>query len=284
MGCDSIRLKMVLHCTGAARPAAEPKKAAPKKRGKAKAAAARNDTSGDEAARSTALPAVSRVTRAQKHLDAASDTATAHAPKGGRKAASQPAVEAVWEGDEPGVEEKAGASTEISDAAPRRVGRPSKQPAKQAPGAAPDRADSTAADAPSGNVPGDSRHTLAAASTQHRAGKLSRKAAENASAAAEYAELEDDQSEASRAAPQAAPKKRDRKKKAAAAAEGCDATVTNGAAKASAAEGGVQRKKRGRPAKQKASEPESVRHVRQKTAPTAAGEASRSVYEFDGGC
>ena len=269
---------MELHCTGAARPAAEPKRAAPKKRGKAKAAA-QNDTSGDEAARSTAHPAVSRVTRAQKHLDAASDTATTHAPKRGRKAASKPAVAAVLEGDEPAVEEKAGVATEVSVVARRRVGRPAKQPAKQAPGAAPDRADSTAADAPSGNAPGDSRHTLAAAaSTQHRAGKLSRKAAENASAAAEYAELEDDQSEASRAAAQAAPKKRGRKKKAAAAAaaEACDATEIDGAA-----DGGVkQKKKRGRPAKQKASEPESVRHVRQKTVPTAT---SKSVWEFDDG-
>lgn len=276
----------MLHFTGAARPTAELKKAVPKKRGKAKAVA-RNDTSGDEAARSMARPAVSRVTRAQKHLDAASDTATTHAPKSGRKTASKPAAlaEAVMEADEPAVEEKAGAATEVSDAAPGRAGRPaSKHPAKQAPAAAPDRADSTAADAPDGKVPADSTHTLAAlpaASTQPTARKLSRKAAENASVAAENAELDEDQTGASRAAAQAAPKKRGRKKKAAAAAaaaEGCDATETNGAAKAGAAEGGVKRKKkRGRPAKQKASEPESVRHVRQKTAPTAAGEASKSV-------
>lgn len=281
---------MVLQFTGAAGPTAEPKKAAPKKRGKAKAAA-RADTSGDEAARSTARPAVSRVTRAQKHLDAASDTATTHAPKSGRKAASKPAVaEAVLEAEDPlAVEEEAGA--ELCDVAPRIAGRPaSKHPAKQAPAVAPDRADSTAADASIGKVQGDSTHTLAAlpaAGTQHRASKLSRKAAENASAAAEHAELDEDQTEASRAAAQAAPRKRGRKKKAAAAAaEACDASEINGAAKAGATEGGVKqkKKKRGRPAKQKASEPESVRHVRQKRDPAAAGEASRSVWEFDDGC
>ena len=264
--------------TGAAK--REPKKAVPKKSGKAKAQA-RTDTSGDEAARSTARPSVSRVTRSQKNLDAGSDTATTHALKRGRKAASKPAIEASLGAVDPPVEEEAGAATELSDAALRRAGKPaSKHRAEQASAAVADQADSTAADPSTAKVQGGSKHKLtAAAKSQLTGGKLSRKAAENAGVAAEHAEIDDDQTEASGAAAQAAPRKKGGKK-AQAAAEASDATGTRNAAKTGAAQGGVKhKKKRGRPVKQAE---ESGRHVRQKRVPTAAGVASESVYDYNG--
>ena len=259
--------------TAAAKTKAEPKKASTNKRAKTKAQA-RKEISGDEAARSAARPAVSRVTRSQKNLDAGSDTATTHAPKRGRRAASKPAAEASLEAVDPAVEDAAGAATELSDAAPTRAGKSaSKHQVEQAPAAVADQADSTAADPPIGKVQRDRRHTLAAApaaSTQRTGGKLSRKAAENASEDAEQADLGD---EASGAAAQAAPRKRGCKK-ASAAASG-----TYDVAKAGVAEGHVKhKKKRGRPAKQT---DESGRHVRQKRAPIAADVASKSVYDYD---
>lgn len=267
--------------TGASKTKAQPKTAAAKKRGKAKTQA-RNDTSGHEVARFTARPAVSRVTRSHKNLDAGSDTATTHATKRGRRAASKPALEASLGAVDPAVEEEAGTATELSDAAPRGAGKSAgKHQAEQAPAAVADQADSTAADPSIVKVQGGSKHKLAAAaSTQHTGGKLSRKAAENAAEhAAEHAELGDDQTAASGAAAQAAPRKKGRKK-AQAAAEASDATGTKNVAKAGAAESGVKhKKKRGRPAKQAE---ELDRHVRQKRVPTAAGAASKSVYNYDG--
>ena len=264
--------------TGAAETQAEPKKAGRKKSAKAKAQA-RNETSGDEAARSTARPAVSRVTRSQKNLDAGSDTATTHAPKRGRKTASKPAAEAGLKAVDPAIEDEARAATELSDAAPRRAGKSaSKHRVGQAPAAVADQADGTAAVPAIGKVQSNRKHMLAAApaaSTQRTAGKLSRKAAENASERAEQAELGDDQPEASA---QAAPRKKGRKKASAAASS---ATGTKDVAKAGAAEGHVkQKKKRGRPAKQTE---ESSRHVqkRQKKVPIAADVAPKSVYDYD---
>ena len=265
--------------TGAAKAKAESQKAGAKKSGKAKAQA-RNDISGDEAARSAARPTVSRVTRSQKNLDAGSDTATTHALKRGRKAASKSIVAASLEAVDSAVEEEAGAPTELSDAAPSRAGRPaSKHPVEQAPAAVADQADSTAVDPCIDKVQGGSKANLAAAASTHRTGgKLSRKAAENANAAAEHVELGEDQTVASGAGAQVATKKKGRKKSQA-AAEARVATTSNDAAKAGAAEGGVKpKKKRGRPAKHAE---ESSRHVRQKRVPTAAGVASKSVYDYD---
>lgn len=270
---------MVWCCTEAAKAKADPKKAVTGKGGKVKAQA-RNNTSGDEAARSAARPAVSRVTRSQKNLDAGSDTAATHAHKRGKKAATKSVTEASLRAVGPTVEEGAGAATELSHAAPSGAGRfASKHQAEQAPAAVDDQGDSTAADSSIGKVQGGSKSNLAApaASTQCTDRKLSRKAVENANAAAEHAEIGDDQTAG--AAVQVAPRKKVRKK-AQAAAEASNATETSDAAKTGAADIGVKhKKKRGRPAKHAE---ESGRHVRQKRVPIAAGVASKSVYDYDG--
>ena len=221
--------------TGAARLAAEPRKPPAKRRAKAR----RIDTSGDETARSSGRPAVSRATRANKGLDAGSDTAATHAPKRrGRKAASRPAADA----DSEAVEEEAETAAELSDAAPRGLA---------------------------------SKHRLAAAGLPRTGSKHGNRTAENASAAAE---LDDDVTEASGGTMQAAPKQKGRKK-AMAAAEASNATDTNNAGKVGAAEAGVKpQKKRGRPAQQAAAQSESDRHVRQKRMPAAAVSKSAYEY------
>lgn len=270
----------ILACTGAAKKEAKPKRVPAKRRTKSKAQVV-SDTSGDEAARSTGRPAVSRVTRANRGADAASDTAATHLPKQrGRKAVSRPAVEAVVQTDERIIAQgQARAAADVSASAPSRQGRPAgKQRAEQLAAAAPDVADATSVDPATGQVPKGSMHIAAAAAgTQHTACKPNKKASEDASAAAKHEELDRNANDTAAATAQVAPKKRGRKTATSAA----EASNVNDAARPATTEGEVKQcRKRGRPAKRPAAGSESGRLKRQRRV-AATTTASGSVFDFD---